>query len=293
MSDTTLVPFFLLNAFETLELGDGEATCTTVVTPWLDGAGELGIQAAATALADCALSFAAATQTDSGTMPVTLSMRLDFRGPPPRPGTRLTGTAAVRPAQGAQLLVQGSVEGPDGVVASASLRSLLIEWRPPAPAAGGPGAAPLRAEPVEIVRLPDEPWSPPAASVQDVLDLPAARLAGLSAVRVGDGLVELDATPAADFGRSQGMVHGGAIPVLGELACAAAFASALPAGVVPRRLDVATDYLRPMPVGVPLRVRARVVHRSRQVAMTHAELSSPEGKPLARVYETAALDVPG
>ena len=36
-------------------------------------------------------------------------------------------------------------------------------------------------------------------------------------------------------------------------------------------------------------LRARVVHRSRRVVTTHAEIFNEDGKPTARVYETAML----
>ena len=76
--------------------------------------------------------------------------------------------------------------------------------------------------------------------------------------------------------------------MIGGLACAAALASAFP-GIRPRRLDVAVDYLRPIAIGQPAVVRARVVQRSRRIVKTHAEIVNADGKPTARIYETSVV----
>ena len=158
-------------------------------------------------------------------------------------------------------------------------------------------AAAARTPLVELVPLPVEPWpaaaaAPAAAStaVETVLWLPAARLCGLQLLRSGAGIVELAGRADAQLERTEGVVHGGAVPMLGQLACAAALAAAFPDLRAPRRLDTNTEFLRPTLVEAPIALRARVVHRSRRVVTTHAEIFNEEGKPTARVYETAMLD---
>jgi uncharacterized protein (TIGR00369 family) len=145
----------------------------------------------------------------------------------------------------------------------------------------------------ELVPLPADPWAQAAGPaeavdpVEAVLSLPAARLAGIRALRIGNGIVELAGRAGDQLERTEGVVHGGAVPVLGQLGCAAALASAFPDAAAPRRLDTNTEFLRPTLVDAPITIRARVVHRSRRVVVTHAEIVNEEGKPTARVYETA------
>ncbi len=281
---TPPVPFFLLNGLEVHAVGEGGAVCACEVRSWLDGAAELGIQAAAVALADCALNYAVAYRPREGRYPVSLGLRLDFWAPPPASGSRLTGTAEVEQAGGDAFLVRGRIEGPEGVVATATLRTLLVA-NDARPGPAGPGSSPT----VEVVPGPADPWPPAAGPVDAVLSLPAAGLADLRVHRVGDGIVELTARPGAPLERTEGVVHGGAVPILGQLAGAAALASAFPGAPAAFRLDTNTEFLRPTFVNAPITIRARVVHRSRRVAAIHAEVLNQDGKPTARVYETAML----
>ena len=89
--------------------------------------------------------------------------------------------------------------------------------------------------------------------VETVLSLAAAHLCGLRLLRAGEGIVELAGRADAQLERTEGVVHGGAVPVLGQLACAAALASAFPEMPAPRRLDTNTEFLRPTLVEAPWR----------------------------------------
>lgn len=280
---TPVVPFFSLNHFELIGLEERTARCATEVTPWLAGTAELGIPAGALALADCLLSYGATSVRPAENV-VTLSLGVELWGSPSRVGTRLTGSASVMPAEGPVLLVHGDIEAGGATVASCTLRAMIGRRDAAPPPAGD--ARPVT--PIEIVPLPAGSWPPPAGPVDEVLALPAATAAGMACLRVGDGVVELSATPGPELARTAGSVHGGAVPILGELACAAALASAFP-GVRPRRLGVRVDYLRPTAVGRPAVLRARIVHRSRRVVMTHAEICNAEGKPTARIYDTSVI----
>ncbi len=291
---TPPVPFFLLNGLEILDVGEGGAVCSSEVRPWLEGTEELGIQAATVALADCVLNYSATHLLSGDSFPVSLGLRLDYWRLPPALGTGLTGHASLEAAVGDALLIRGRVEGPEGVLATATLRSMLVPR-------GGPtgGASRSTVAMRELVPLPTDPWPQPAGPagparpaewvdpVEAVLSLPASRLAGIRALRIGNGIVELAGRAGDQLERTIGVVHGGAVPVLGQLGCAAALASAFPDAAAPRRLDTNTEFLRPTLVDAPITIRARVVHRSRRVVVTHAEIVNEEGKPTARVYETA------
>jgi uncharacterized protein (TIGR00369 family) len=284
---TPPVPFFLLNGLEIHEVGEGGAVCSSEVRPWLAGAGELGIQAATIALADCVLNYSATHLLSGGSFPVSLGLRLDYWRHPPALGSGLTGHASLEAAVGDALLVRGRIEGPAGVLATATLRSMLVSRSGPT---GGASRSMVAKR--ELVPIPPEPGPPPppagaGEALEAVLSLPAARLAGMRALRVGEGIVEVAGRAGAELERTEGVVHGGAVPVIGQLGCAAALASAFPDAPAPRRLDTNTEFLRPTLVDAPITIRARVVHQSRRVVVAHAEILNEEGKPTARIYETA------
>jgi uncharacterized protein (TIGR00369 family) len=104
---------------------------------------------------------------------------------------------------------------------------------------------------------------------------------------IGEGVVEFAVEPQVQFERSQGIVHGGAVPIIGQLANTAALISAFPA-LLPTSLDITIQYLRPLFVAQPSSVRARVVHASRRVLMADAEIWNAAGKIVARIHETVA-----
>jgi uncharacterized protein (TIGR00369 family) len=281
---TPPVPFFLLNALEILEVGERGAVCASEVRPWLDGAAELGIHAATVALADCVLSYPAAYGAGGGRYPVSLGLRLDFWRPPPPLGSRLSGTASLELSTGEAFLTRGRIHGPDGELATATLRSLLVET------GASTGSSERSVAPVaELVPPPGDSGPVARRPLDDVMGLAVARLAGMRVVGAGVGSVELAARPGAAWERTEGVVHGGAVPVLGQIGCAAALALARPAARAPLRLDTTTEFLRPTFIDAPLTIRARLVHRSRRVVVVHAEIRNEAGKPTARVYETALL----
>ena len=282
---TPTVPFFVLNRFEVLEVGEAGATCRTEVVPWLAGMEELGIQAATVALADCALNYAAAYRSSGERYPVSLGLRLDYWRAPPGLGTRLSGVSSIEAAVGDAFLVRGRIDGPDEVFATATLRSFLVRRGAPSGSFGGWDAS--RAQ---LVPAPEGPPAAMTGPLDAVLSLTAARQAGMRLIRSGAGIVELTARPDPALERTEGVVHGGAVPVLGQLGCAAAIALALPDAPAPQRLDTNTEFLRPTFVGAPITIRARLVHRSRRIVATHAEILNADGKPTARVYETALIE---
>lgn len=259
------------------------ATCRSDVRPWLAGTPEEGIQAAAAGLGDSLMSYAAAHRCPPGTMPVTVSMRLEFVAPPPPVGSRLTGQASIVPASGEVLLARGEMAGPAGTVAVGTLRSLLVPVSGTVPRAGGQG------EVVRVVPPPvrQEGFSPPPPALGRLLELEAAAMVGLELVTWRPGAVELTAEPAPPLERTDGVVHGGAIPIIGQLAAAALASDSGQARAT--LLDLAVDYLRPTRVGEAVRARAHLVHRSRRLVSIHTEIVNAEGRPTARVYETVVV----
>ncbi len=287
----TALPFCALNSLEVIDLAPDRAECAVTVGPWLEGASALGIPAAVAALADMVLMYAASTRAPKGSMPVTAAMRVDLWSEPPEVGTRLVGRATVEAVEGDVLLVTAGIDDGGSRVATGSIRSMLIPYAvprpgtgPAAPAVPGPPDAPL-----EGTRSAGTWGASDGTGPEAVLALPAAQLVGLEMSLAGDGMVELRATPSDHLERSGGVVHGGAIPMLGALASSVLFAAVLPEGVGTRRLDMTTDYLRPTLVDTPVVIRSRSVHRSRRLIKCHSVIMGRDGKPTAHIYETAAL----
>ncbi|MGD9798559.1 MAG: PaaI family thioesterase [Acidimicrobiia bacterium] len=288
------VPYFELLRLTGVSSTDDRSTCEMDVGPWLLGAGELGIQAALTGFADTLLSYAA-TAPDPNDLNVTLGLHVDFWRDPPRPGTRLTGTAEVQHRQGSVALVHGRMLVGDEVLATASLRAMAAPAPPAAvptgavPAGAG-GAGPARPDASGPVPDADTPSTEPGGDLALVLALELATMGGTRVEHRPDGAVALRLVPPARFERTVGVVHGGAVAAIGQLASAAALHAALPAGVRPRRLSVAVDYLRPTPVGEPLVATARVTHRSRRVVLTEVELATTGGRTTARLVERSVIE---
>lgn len=281
------IPFCDLNRLEVLEVGGDRARCATTVGAWLDGAAPLGIPAGAAALADMVLMYASLSRCTPGLMPVTASLRLDLWSDPPEVGSRLVGEAGVDGADGDLLLVTGRISHGDRVVATATTRSMMV------PVAGT--GARSREEGTEG---PDRPAAGSdrstgrtgLAALNDVLDLPAARLAGLDVVEAAEGAITLAARPGKDLERTGGVLHGGAVPLLASLASSALLAGSLPEGSRARRLDLTADYVRPTMIASDLVVRSLIMHRSRRLIKVHSEISGSDGRVTARAYETAAVE---
>jgi uncharacterized protein (TIGR00369 family) len=126
--------------------------------------------------------------------------------------------------------------------------------------------------------------------LERVVDLPMSRLCELQPGVVSDGTLSLSAVAPGPFERTDGVAHGGAVAMIGQLGCAAALAAGLPNDTMHRRIDCTVDFLRPTGINVPLNVRARVAHRSRRVAMVTAEIVDDRGRLTARIAETAMVD---
>jgi uncharacterized protein (TIGR00369 family) len=312
------VPYFELLQLVEARSGDGRSACSVEIGPWLAGAGELGIQAAATGLADTALSYAA-TATDPGDLNVTLGLHVDFWRSPPPAGARLTATGEVQARQGPATLVQGRILHGGEVLGTASLRAMAAPvppggaHRPPVaePAGDGPGppspeaavsGAELSLSPTERAFEAASPGAGAAThlletistedqpgDLEEVLALDLATMSGAEVADVADGLVELRVLPPDTFERTAGVVHGGAVAALGQLAAACAQQTALPTGVRSLRLGVEVDFLRPTMVGEPLVIRAAVVHRSRRVVLTDVDVFTVEGRRTARLLERGVI----
>jgi uncharacterized protein (TIGR00369 family) len=284
------VPYFELLRMLDASSEDGSSACEMEVGGWLAGMPPLGIHTAVTGFADCVLSYAAIPR-GSKDQRVTLGLHVDFWRPPPAVGTRLTGTAELQSEHGPAALVLGRLLDGDQVLATASLRSMVVS-APLAASTSAPTAARPRAVPDPPVAAdhPNQPLLAP--DVERVLDLSREAIGAthLTLGSDGTGAVSMHLVPPPQLERTTGVVHGGAVVNIAQLASAASAQSVLPAGVYPRRLSATIDYLRPTLVGEALVATATVAHRSRRVLLVNVELRGADGRPTARFADRCVTD---
>jgi uncharacterized protein (TIGR00369 family) len=262
------VPFFVLNDLTASVGEDGIAWCRTRILPWLDGAAACGIQAGVAGLMDSVLSYPASAGAREGEMFVSVGMRIQYWEVPPEVGATLQGSASMLTGNGAMMLTSAEARADGRTVATGTLQSIAV------PRARTPDQAPGPVDHPEI----------PYKSVSTVLDLPVSRMCRLEIDREEAGAVVLSVVAPPEFERNGGVVHGGAVAILGQLACAVSLETA-----EARRTELAVDYLRPTLVGQPCTLRAEVVHRSRRVAIVAGEIMDGSGRMTARFSETSIL----
>ncbi len=133
------------------------------------------------------------------------------------------------------------------------------------------------------------------------LDLMRAMLAGklpppsiaLTMPLVGEeahsGYMRFTATPDQRHLNPMGGVHGGFAATVLDSATGCAVHSALEPGFLYSTLDLSVKMLRPLQVGVPLRVEGRLLHRGRNFALSEGQIFDPDGRLLAHATSTCAV----
>lgn len=78
-----------------------------------------------------------------------------------------------------------------------------------------------------------------------------------------------------------GLLQGGAVAMLADLAMLIAVETTRPAGTAIAGLDLKANFLRPVrPDGADLTARAEIVHAGRTIAITRARVENADGKPV-------------
>lgn len=117
---------------------------------------------------------------------------------------------------------------------------------------------------------------------------PGEELLGLRFVAWGDGesTWELDAGPR--HYNPTGVVQGGILCSLADVAMATAFASTLAPGETFTTLELKANYLRPV-VEDTISCTGRVLHRGRRTGLLEAVIVDSQGREVARVSSTVML----
>jgi len=119
---------------------------------------------------------------------------------------------------------------------------------------------------------------------------PVARLVGLEAEQVSEGLVTFAFEPAEYHYNSLGAVHGGILTTLLDSAMGCAVHTRLRAGLMYTTLELKVNFLRPVriPTG-RVRGEGKVVHLGSRVATAEAHLFDAEGHLYGHATSTCLI----
>jgi uncharacterized protein (TIGR00369 family) len=117
---------------------------------------------------------------------------------------------------------------------------------------------------------------------------PVAELVGMRPVSFGSGEAVFVMDAESRHHNPMGTVHGGVLCDLADAAMGFAFASTLGSGESFTTLELKINFLRPVFEG-RLTASARVVHRGRTIGMVECDVTTGEGKPVARASSTCSV----
>lgn len=115
-----------------------------------------------------------------------------------------------------------------------------------------------------------------------------AKLLGVHVVSESDAGVELRLDAGGDHEREGGIVHGGVMMSILDMAMAGSVARTLAPGQSTASVSITTDFLRPASAG-PLTARGRLERRGKTMAFPVGELIDAEGKLVARATGVWAI----
>jgi uncharacterized protein (TIGR00369 family) len=278
--------------------GDGTAEAEMPASGWL--ASSTGVISGGTLaiVADIAFGCSIETQLPAATSYTTAELSMSFLRPA-RPGTTLTAHGQAIHVGRSVALSEVFVLDREGERLIAHGTSRLSVF-PPIADPPEPPARPRVFEPHDYgspdpferpapaAIIPQPVWS--ELSGAEILrrqlagELPAPalhHLTGLRLTEVGDGEAAF-ALPATEWLASPARrLQGGVIAMQADFAMLAAAETIAAPGVAIAGLDLKANFLRPVaPDGSELTARAEVIHSGRTIAITRAEVTNAEGKPV-------------
>ena len=117
---------------------------------------------------------------------------------------------------------------------------------------------------------------------------PAAELVGFRMLSFADGESRFEMDAGRRHHNPMGTVHGGILCTLADSAMGMAFASTLEEGETFTTLEIKVNYLRPV-FEEKLFAIAKVVHRGRSVGMVECDVTTENGKLVARAVSTCSV----
>ena len=117
---------------------------------------------------------------------------------------------------------------------------------------------------------------------------PAAELVGFRMLSFANGESRFEMDAGYRHHNPMGTVHGGILCTLADSAMGMAFASTLGDGESFTTLEVKINFLRPVFEG-KLFAEAKVVHRGRTVGLVDCDITTEDGKLVARAVSTCSV----
>ena len=117
---------------------------------------------------------------------------------------------------------------------------------------------------------------------------PAAELIGFRMLSFADGVSRFEMEAGRRHHNPMGTVHGGILCTLADSAMGMAFASTLGEGESFTTLEVKINFLRPV-FEEKLFAEAKVVHRGRTMGLVECDVTTEDGKLVARAVSTCSV----
>jgi uncharacterized protein (TIGR00369 family) len=117
---------------------------------------------------------------------------------------------------------------------------------------------------------------------------PVADLIGFRMLSFADGESRFEMDAGRRHHNPMGTVHGGILCTLADSAMGMAFASTLGEGETFTTLEIKVNYLRPV-FEEKLFASAKVVHRGRTVGLVECDVTTEDGKLVARAVSTCSV----
>jgi uncharacterized protein (TIGR00369 family) len=303
-------PIAHLTGMHPTEVGPNTSVFEMPATEWLTNpAGRIPLGALAI-LADGPLGCAVQTALPAATPYTTAEISLTALRPAESDGSTLVARGRLIHAGRSLGLSEVAIADANGdLVAHGTSRCFIFPPKAPPPETAPqlePVAEPSHEHPDPYLRpvageiVPQEIWDARsglevmhALLSGELLPPPITVLTGLRPTEAAEGRCTF-VLPATEWLNSPtGLMEGGAIAMLAEMALIAAVQTTVEPGTSFAPFDLKVNFLRPVtPDGRNLIARGSVVHRGKSLAVASSEITNAEGKSVAVAIGTSMI-LPG
>ncbi len=293
-------PLFHLTGARPTAVGKGTADSEMPASEWLLNSAGLINGGTLAILADIAFGCSIETELAAATPYTTAEISLTFLRPA-KTGGRLTAHGQVIHVGRSTALSEAFViDSDERLIAHGTSRCAILpkidQNLPDPPVAGAVAGSPVHETPDPYLRTPPTDgvleqavWE--STSGADILrrqiagELPPPPVGLLTGVRPtasGEGSAEARMPASEWLASPSGLLQGGTIAMLADVAMLSAVQTTVPAGTAFAGLDLKINYLRPAPPdGRDLIARAEVIHSGRTIAVARTTIENADGKAVA------------
>ena len=292
-------PFQRLIDLRLTDVGPGMCTWVMPASPWWQSVARVFPAGVAALIADTA-GAAVLSIAPVGVIAPTSELAVDFLRPMSvRCGTIIARSRLVHVGRAVGLATVSVEDGRGRVLAHGTTRCVLapldaasIPQRLTEPTAGLEGASPLDTPLEGRLADPEFLGSVPGRElmIEVMKNSPFATLLGVELEEIDDGHVSVWMRSSPWLANPGGVVFGGFIALLADLAVSGAVISLLPPRTSYGHLDLKVSYVRPVTAGDgDLVAHASVAHRGRTIVITNWKVLNAAGKPVAIGNESTLL----